>query len=116
MLDDNPTWADDVVREADQAELKTFLTSTYGFSSEDMASVSDHRLMRVLQDAKKYREGAKAVLNKKQKRVPKFRKPGASQKQTAALAKARSVKANRAAVSKGGGKTSDIANLILDRM
>ena len=116
MIVDNPDWSDDVVREVEQTKLKTFLTTTYGFTEEDMASVSDHRLMRVLQDAKKYREGSKGVQEKKVKKVPKFRKPGASKAKASAVAKARSVKAKRDAVKKGGGKTADIANLILDRM
>ena len=116
MIQDDPKWADPAVREADSASLRSFLSETYGFSDGDLNTINDHRLVRVLKDAKLYREGSKAATVKKEKRVPKFRKPGASKKQTAALSKARSVKAKRAQVKASGGKTEDIANLILDRM
>jgi hypothetical protein len=116
VIQDNPDWADDAKRNEAQGKIKTFLTSSYGFSEEDILGIADHRAIKVIQDAMAYRNGKKAAEVKKTKTVPKFQKPGASKKQTASLAKARSVKAQRAAITKSGGKVQDVANLLINRM
>ena len=112
----NPTWVDDVVRKADMDSMKEFLGSAYGYAEDDLNGVTDHRLIAVFQDAKKYREGTQMAEDKKQKKVPKFRKPGAAKANANQLSKARSIKANKKAVRDTGGHTSAIAASILDRM
>lgn len=115
MVADNPTWADEAVLVQAQTDIKNFLTSTYNFTDEDMAHVNDHRVIRMIQDAKAFREGKAAAGKKKQKQVPQFKKPGVSKAKAASLAKARNVKAKRAAV-KNTGHVRDVATLIEDRM
>ena len=115
MIENNPSWQDETKRTDDLNNIRSFLTSSYGFGEEDMQHVTDHRLLSLIQDAKAYREGKKAVEKKITKAVPKFQKPGASKAQTSSAAKARQVKAKRAAVKKSG-HISDVASLILDRM
>jgi hypothetical protein len=116
MITKNPKWADEAVLKTDMDGLKTFVSNTYGYDTKDFDNVSDHRLIELIKDAKSFREGTKAAEGKKVKRVPKFTKPGAARGNAASLTKARNVKARRAAVKEGGGKTSDVANLLLDRM
>jgi hypothetical protein len=112
----NPTWADAKVLEAAQGKLRTFLNNTYGYTDKDFATVNDSRLISLIQDAQKYREGKQGVTDKKVKKIPKFRKPGARRAASSDLAKVRRSKGLRAAVKKSGGKTQDVANLLLDRM
>lgn len=112
----NPTWADNKVLEKAQGELRSFLNNTYGYNDKDFASVSDSRLIALIQDAKKYREGKQGVANKKVVKLPKFRKPGQRRAASSDLATVRKAKGLRAAVKKSGGKTQDVANLLLDRM
>ena len=116
MLAANPTWSDPTVLKAAQEGMRTFLNKTYGYVDEDFASVSDSRLIAVIQDAQKYRNGKLALADKKVKKLPKFRKPGANRASSADVGKVRKTKALRAAVKKGGGRTQDVANLLLDRM
>lgn len=112
----NPTWADAKVLDTAQGKLRTFLNSTYGYTDQDFATVNDSRLIALIQDAQKYREGKQGAEVKKVKKIPKFRKPGARRAASSDLAVVRKRKGLRAAVKKGGGKTQDVANLLLDRM
>lgn len=112
----NPTWADPEVRKADQKVMRDFLNTTYGYSDEDFATVMDSRLISLIQDAQKFRQGKQIVKKKVTKKVPKFRKPGANRKNASSLAKARNVKAKRDAVKKDGGSVRSVANLLEDRM
>ena len=111
----NPTWADEAVFKEAQVKMKDFLSSTYGYTDEDFATVMDSRLIALIQDAQKYREGTKTVKKKITKKVPKFRKPGANRKDSASLAKARKTKALKAKAKKTG-HISDIANVLESRM
>lgn len=116
MLENNPNWADSAVRKSELDSMKTFLTDTYSFGEEDMQHVTDSRLVSLIQDAMKYRNNSVAGQKKIVKPVPKFQKPGAQKASSANLAKARSVKAKRAAVKQSNGSISDVASLIADRM
>jgi hypothetical protein len=115
MIQKHPEWADKEKLDAAQTEIKSFLNASYGFTDEEATLVTDHRLVDLILDAKAYREGQKKVAAKKEKRVPKFQKPGATQKNATQLANARKVKAKKAAVKKSGHVT-DVANLLVDRM
>lgn len=116
VLADNPKWVDESVRIAEQAEIKDFLTSSYGFTEQEFAMVTDSRLVKLIQDAKKYKLSSKQAESKKEKVVPKFRKPTNAKANSNQLAKARSVKAKKAKVKASNGNPKDIADLILDRM
>lgn len=116
VIQANPSWADESIMKAEQEKMRSFLTSSYGFTDDDLKSVSDHRLIGLIQDAQKYREGVKRVEEKAQKKVPKFRKPGAAIANANQLAKARKIKANKKAIRDSGGGINAIAQSILDRM
>ena len=115
MISSNPEWSDPKVLDRDMGELRSFASSSYGFTDQDLSSVSDHRIIKVLQDAKAYRDGSKAAVTKKMKNVPKFQKPGATKGNAAALSKARDAKSRKAAVKKTG-HINDVAKLLVDRM
>ena len=114
VMQDNPTWADPAVKAAAQNEMKAFMR-TVGYSDMEISQVTDHRQVKIIQDAMAYRNGTAKAAEKQVKAVPKFKRAGASKAQTAAAANARSVKAKRAAV-KSSGSVKDAANLLLDRM
>lgn len=117
MIADKPEWADQEVMARDVAEVGNFLQAEYGFSPEEVANHMDSRLMKLILDAKAHRSGKKAIKEKKvQKKVPKFRKPGASAEQRKALQKARSAKATKQNIRKSGGSTKAVAQAILDRI
>jgi hypothetical protein len=115
VVADNPTWADESVRRGDLANIRSFLSDSYGFSTDDMLQVTDYRLINIIKDAQKFRDGSKKVEEKKQKLVPKFKKPGVAKANREQLSVARDAKAKRAKV-KSTGKTADVASLILNRM
>jgi hypothetical protein len=116
MIEKNPEWADVNKRKEALVQIKSFLSSTYGYSESDAENISDARLVELVKDAMAYRQGKKAVETKKVKVVPKFQKPGASRIKSAQLAKARDIKAKKAAVRKSGGSIDSVANALLDRM
>lgn len=115
MVEANPTWSDKEVLVSETNKLKSFLSDSYGFSDEDIALVTDHRLIGLIQDAKSFRDGKKSVETKIVKKVPKFQKPGAVKTNAKTLAKARSVKANKQAL-KRDGSLANAAKSIIDRM
>jgi hypothetical protein len=116
MLAENPEWSDPAKLKVAKTEMTNFMSTKYGFEEGDLDSVMDYRVIKVLRDAKAYHEGKAVAETKKDKRVPNFRKPGASKQQAAALSKARNVKSKRAAIAKSNGHVSDVANLLVDRM
>ena len=115
MVAANPTWSNPEVMKSDTDKMKAFLGESYGFSKEDFAMVTDHRLIGLIQDAQAYRNGKSAAKVKINKNVPKFQKPGAAKGNAKSLAKARGIKANRESLKKSG-KTQDAARILLDRM
>lgn len=115
LIADNPEFADAAVRKEKLGEMSTFI-ERYGFSAEDAAGISDHRLIRMIKDAQAYRNGKKAAETKRVgKKLPKFQKPGGNRKNATSLAKARKAKALKAKV-KNGGHVNDIAASLVDRM
>lgn len=85
MLANNPEWNSPERFEQDMGQIKTFLKGQYGFSDQDFASVRDARLIELVKDAKKFREGVKFAQKKIAKPVPKFQK--SSGKSTKTLSK-----------------------------
>lgn len=116
MLIANPTWTDEAVLMKDMGVLKTFVKDAYGFTDEDTQLVTDHRLIGLIQDAQKYRAGKSVAKTKREKVVPKFQKSRATQANKNQLAKARTVKARKAAIKKSGGSIDSIAQALIDRM
>jgi len=116
MVAANPTWADEAKFQEEFGAIKSFLKDTYGYQDEEIR-ISDHRLVKVFQDAMAFRKGKEAAQSKRVKRkVPKFQKPGVNRGNAKSLAKARRVKAQRSKVKAGGGKINDVASLIEERM
>lgn len=117
MVADNPTWSDPAVMKAEVAEIGSFLKNDYGFSDDELKAVTDHRLLRLIKDAKAFKANKSGVADKKiVKPLPKFQKPGNTAKNAASLSKARAVKARKKAVKDSGGSTASIANSLIDRM
>ena len=46
-----PEWADETVRQADYAKMMQSASDRYGFTQEEIAGVTDHRLLLLLRDA-----------------------------------------------------------------
>lgn len=115
MIEDNPSWSDQEVMQKEFGEIGAFLTKEYGFSAEEIANSLDSRLMRLIQDARKYKGATKEVKSKQVKSIPKFKSKTSSSAQRKAAAKARQAKANKQAL-RNGGSTSDVAKLLIDRM
>lgn len=108
----NPTWIDDEVRSKDINDIESFLKSTYGFGDEDMQYVIDSKIMSLVQDAKSFRSGKKAVVSKKKQQLsPRFQKPGRGNK-------SKSVKQSEAKIRrlKQTHSSDDLASILLDRM
>lgn len=74
MIDKNPEWSDEKVRNTAKTSYQKFVSEQYGFNDQEFDSVFDARLIELIKDAKSYREGLKVADKKKQKAVPKFQK------------------------------------------
>lgn len=112
MLAKNPEWSDASKMKADRDEMASFLKQ-YGYEENVMDSILDHRLIEVIKDARKFRQGSAEVKEKRAKPVPKFNKPGAAR--TKDLGKARAAKAKREKLRQSHS-TNDLAAVLLDRM
>lgn len=65
-----PEWADETVRQADYAKMMQAASDRYGFSQEEIAQVTDHRLLILLRDAAKGAElDAKPVVLKRKTEI-----------------------------------------------
>lgn len=78
LLEAIPEWRDQAKAKAD-AEKMMARARDYGFSPEELAEVTDHRVFRALRDAAAYRElqEAKPAVTKKVASVQPALKPGA---------------------------------------
>jgi len=79
-----PEWRDPAVMQKEAAELAAFLKAD-GFDAQDVDNISDAKLVRLVRDAKKYREGQKSkakpeLVKKKIAGKPKVVKPGSTPK------------------------------------
>jgi hypothetical protein len=74
MLENNPEWVDETVRKTAENEFKTFIQDRYGFTDADWSMVTDARLIELVKDAKKYRDGVTVAEKKRSIPVPKFQK------------------------------------------
>lgn len=69
-----PEWADETVRQADYAKMMQAASDRYGFTQEEIAQVTDHRLLILLRDAAKGAEleAKPVVLKRKTEIKPKL--------------------------------------------
>lgn len=79
MLENNPEWSDEKVRNEASDGFKKFVKDQYGFNDSEWDSVFDARLIELIKDAKKYRDGTAVATKKLVKPVPKFQKSGGKQ-------------------------------------
>ena len=113
MLADNPAWNDAELKQRELGEIRDFLQDTYGFNEQDLSHVTDHRLVRLIQDAQAYRKVKTAADPKKAKPIPKFVKKGAGR--NLANERAKQARQKHARLKKTGN-IDDAAALLLDRM
>lgn len=65
-----PEWADETVRQADYAKMVKSGSDRYGFTPEEIAQVTDHRLLLLLRDAARVSElDAKPVVLKRKTEI-----------------------------------------------
>jgi hypothetical protein len=109
-----PGWDNDATRKEEQDALIEYAKSEFGFTNEDLGSVTDHRLMLMLRKAMLHdqlQEKKKSVKVKKQKKVKRL-KPGTPQPRTA---KKRRLKEKRKRAVESG-KVDDAAAAIFDML
>lgn len=75
-----PHWTDDAKRNAD-VTLISERAKTFGFSNEELATISDHRILLAMLDAAKYAQlqEKSPKIAKKVAKAPKISKPGKKQ-------------------------------------
>lgn len=74
MVEVNPTWADDKTFQKEITSIKDFVSDTYGFSEGEFVNAFDARMISLVQDAQKFREGKKLVDSSPKRKVPQFQK------------------------------------------
>lgn len=105
-----PTWSDPKVKEREWSEIVSHARE-YGFTEEQVAEVFDHRVMRLLHDAKEYAKlkKAKPQTEKKLKLAPKMVKPGNAKKADTGRIE------QMASRAKKSGSVEDVAALLMER-
>lgn len=73
-----PEWKDEGKRTAEQAEVKSYMRNL-GFSDQDLASIMDHRHVRIIRNAMLYEKASKqaTIAQKKVSTLKPVLKPGA---------------------------------------
>lgn len=115
MVESNPTWADDKTYDSAISGVKNFLNDTYGFSGEEFESVMDARLVALVQDAQKFREGKKLAEGKPKQKVPKFQKSSGRRpsKKVSKLDKLTAASKKAQGANKRALQTDAVAELLL---
>lgn len=106
----NPTWQNPQIREKEMGELRSFLSTKYQYSDEEINQIADSRLVKLIQDA--YRSQAPAATVKSKKVVPSFQAPSGGRQKAAA--NARAVKARKAALRASGSQEA-LTQVLMDR-
>lgn len=75
VLQNNPEWSNPEKLKDGISKIAKFVNEAYGFSEQEFYNVADARIIEVLKDAMKYRNGVKVADNKLSKPLPKFIKP-----------------------------------------
>lgn len=115
LLDKLPTWKDEAVASKERKEVSDFLRTEYGFTSDEIGKIADHRLVLLAKDAMSKREikAAAEIAKKKVENIPKLLKPGVKLSKEEIKGKATSQKVAR---FKKTGSTDDLAAILFDRM
>jgi len=79
VLQAKPAWNDPDVRVKAMTEMGGFITK-YGYSDQEIAAISDHRVIRMIDDLMAYNSIKKEGMPKLNKKVPKYVKPLANRK------------------------------------
>lgn len=106
-----PEWADEKVAQEGAQKLVDYASETWGYSTQDLADVTDARLFAILDKARRWdaREKAKPAIQKRVKEVVKTAKPG-----PAALGGRKATNAARLQKrAERTGDLEDVANLLL---
>lgn len=106
-----PEWRDPATFQA-AAQKVVETGGHYGFTTEEMVGIVDHRMFKVLEDARKYRElqTAKPKVAKKVSKAPKKLKPGSKPNKSEAKKAARQKQMDRL---KQSGSVHDAVALLL---
>ena len=115
LLSAIPEWQDEAVADAERQELHSFAMS-YGFSESDLAQVSDHRLMLLLRDGMKYRQGktkGEAAIREKVDTAIRL-KPGTGKKKSRKKQSIRKKQRNAERMLARTGTEKDALAAILD--
>lgn len=121
LLDTVPEWSDHKTMATESESIKKMM-GNIGFTPEETASMDDagfyddHRIVRILRDAMLYRKQKSSVepAKKKVKNLRKVLKPGAPTSKQVKAEHASKAKLQK--LRKGGGRVSDAASLLVDRM
>lgn len=108
-----PDFADKKAGTALRDQIVRTATEAYGFEPDELSSVIDHRHVRVLHDAMRYRQMMAERKGVEQQKVAKARpvvKPGAQVRQDPQ----RQVKTRQMAAAKRSGKVEDFVNLLFN--
>jgi len=105
-----PEWADETVRQADHAKMVKSASDRYGFTPEEIAQVTDHRLLLLLRDAARVSElDAKPVVLKRKTEIkPKLSAGTKNKTDPKAEAHAKAL----AKLNKGSAGDDDLESLL----
>lgn len=111
LLQAIPEWVDEAVAKKERAEIRSFALET-GFRAEEVDNIADHRVVKLLRDAMRYRtlQQSKAEVTKKVRTAPKLVRPG--QAPNPKEQAAQNLSKLKSAVRKSGGKEGIEALLI----
>lgn len=113
LLEVVPEWRDETKFKAAASKMQEAGTS-YGLTAEEIAGVTDHRLIRILHDAARYQElqKGKPAVTKKVAQAPAVLKPGSKPDQSAGSEAARQ---KQRAKLKRTGSIDDALELLFSR-
>lgn len=109
----NPEWKDVDKFKSDMSNMTKFVNEAYGFSEQEFMSVYDARLLNLIKDAMKYRNGAKIVEDKVINKAPKFQKSNGPTKKPSKLDQLVKTAKNAKGYQKRAAETDAIAALLL---
>ena len=112
VLQHNPAWADPVVRDNETSQMRKFLRDTYGYQDNELDAITDHRQIKVIQDAMKVAGIKNISQNKLAKPLPKFQKSGMQAVEQPKQLKDGKLKAQL----KRSGNVRDLASVLESRM
>ena len=112
----NPAWKDVNKFKSDMSDMTKFVNEAYGFTEQEFMSVYDARLLSLISDAMKYRNGTKQLKEIEQttsKVAPKFQKSSGPAKKTTKLDQLVKTAKSAKGYQKRTAETDAIAALLL---